>query len=866
MMCTSVENASIILISDDEEDCTRNKSGYESSLILMETEDVPLKECLLSPSKLDEDLVVTFSRPPELLPHARFDCPKHPFTATDENEEPVSGNQLVCDQCFCYICDKLAAKCEKWQIVGVCHCNSHKKSDLWEGVRNETLLGHLAPFKVTLSEVDAHLRQAESMVGTFKEKLRAQMASLTAGDRPGDGVFYDCAPAYAYVSAFLSAAEQQDGRAAAIMRLAAAQEFFQLFYAKGICCSPLLSASTAAADKWTLVHRLLSSLQRQMVVDGFTPEFRKKLQDFYRNLNFPPELQHIKLSLDVRPWEDILLVSVLKGQNVSGVRTNRGKKDTLTEDIEVALFRVQRLLDQSRFRELSRYVRVVRTNQLSRFLPLKDRVPLFMCMEGDFAPALSVFFESSRYASHIDQHAFGMYLRVLDTATAPKLTVSRAGKIGVAGDEWRAIPGAAPLPRLQLVRFALKVHKCCPSVYMNSVFWTNLLKIVHVTRQAPAGLPAPTPAFLQDALRTARLIVEDESSDKLQVPQHFVSAFPDQAMLLLVIGALSSVILKPSMGPIIPLLCTFQKNMWALHWFWTGYWRNLSPGTKQHVAIKRVLCWELATRAELAGDHQSSVHVLWPAFKTWDPLLHVKDILPFLLCLEGQTGDALRMFLPEKGLAAVPTPQTFPAFLRLLASAMAPKMSVSSKGEGCANNDDGNGIKGDVPLSRPRLVHFALKVFQNYPACYSSSQCWISLLNVVSVTDSLQSIPEPSPKFMQEAVEFADSVLLSFSKGLFSDFEIPQHFLPRHQCQAMLLLVTKAFRQTVLNPALKPIVPILSCFQKSPWALRWFWKCLSQDGRHAAIMETIHRELHQTTGSNSISLQSVCHLLDPSGK
>ncbi|XP_077426524.1 uncharacterized protein LOC144054943 isoform X2 [Vanacampus margaritifer] len=866
MMCTAVDNGSIILISDDDEeekDYTRDKSSYESSLILMEMEDVPQKECILSPSKLDEDLVVTFSRPAELLPHARFDCPKHPFTATDEYEEPVPGNQLLCDQCFCYICDKLAAKCEKWQLGGVCHCNSHKKSNLWNDVRSDTLLGHLAPFKVTLSEVDSHLRQAESMVCSFKEELRLQMASLTARKCPGDGVFYDCTPAYEYVRSFLNTADRQDGRAAAIMRLAAAEEFFQLFYTRGICCSVLLSAS-ATTDKWMLVHRLLSSLQRQMVMDDFTPEFLKKLQDFYRNLNFPPELHHIKFSLDVRPWEDILLVSVLKGQNVDGVRTNRGKKDMLCEDIEVALFRVQRLLDQNRFRELSRYVRVVRTNQINRFLPLKDRAPLFMCMEGNFVPALSVFFESGRYASRIDQHTLWMYLRVLDTATAPKLTVSRAGKISVAGNKWCAIQGATPLPRLQLVRFALKVNKCCPNVYTNSVFWSNLLKIVHVTHQAPGGLPAPTPAFLQEALHTVRLILKDKSSDKLQVPQHFVSAFPDQAMLLLVIGALSPVILQPCMSPIIPLLCTFEKNVWALHWFWTGYWSDMLPGKEQNVAIKRMLYWELEKRA--ASDEQSSVHVVWPAIRNWDPLLHLKDLLPFLLCLEGQMGDALRMFFPEKGLAAVPTPQTFPLFLRLLASTVAPRTSGCRKRELCAHNDDGDHIKGDVTLSRPQLVHFALKVFQNYPACYSSSQCWISLLNVVNVTDSLESIPEPSPDIMQEAVKFVDSVLLSFSKGLIPDFEIPQHFLPWHLYQAMLLLVTKALRQIILHPALKPIIPILSCFEKSLWALHWFWKYLSKDGCHAALMETIHQELRQTTGSGSVSLKSISHLLAPSSK
>jgi len=60
----------------------------------------------------------------------------------------------------------VCVQCKMWSYGGVCHCNSHKRSDFWNNLRNGLLLGGLKTFNLTVSEIDSHLRLAGTCAHT----------------------------------------------------------------------------------------------------------------------------------------------------------------------------------------------------------------------------------------------------------------------------------------------------------------------------------------------------------------------------------------------------------------------------------------------------------------------------------------------------------------------------------------------------------------------------------------------------------------------------------------------------------------------------------------------------------------------------
>ncbi|KAK2533630.1 hypothetical protein Q9233_004844 [Columba guinea] len=315
------EEQSVILISDDE---AENTLG--SSVLVVD----PLEKSALEEEKSEEvvdeecELMVTFCKQANVMPHARYDCTIHLFERTEcDTCSPLGKNADICDQCYCYICDKLAAECQNWTTSSLCHCNAHNKSKFWKDQRDFALAGVLVMFNLELTDIDADLRHGGSLLIKFIQELSVEYNKYLVGEKipptqheciclpklpagqcnicrsRNTEVVYKYSGVFALVTRFLNQAEQESPKAAAVMYLGAAKEI--------------------------ALHK-------------------------------DPAL------LNVVPWDDMLLTTVLKGQNITGQRTQKGRKMRLWEAFPVIEARVKKLVDKENYKEVVRYLRAVKCN------------------------------------------------------------------------------------------------------------------------------------------------------------------------------------------------------------------------------------------------------------------------------------------------------------------------------------------------------------------------------------------------------------------------------------------------------------------------------------------------------------------------
>lgn len=118
-------------------------------------------------------------------------------------------------------------QCAVWCHSGVCHCNSHKRSDFWSHLRNGVLLRGLQSFNLTLSEIDAHLRHAGSLSDTC-----GHTHSCWISDD-----FINSLPSHFFSSSRHDAAELQTRARCAVLFLPKGET------SRGIWCEPTKPAS-----------------------------------------------------------------------------------------------------------------------------------------------------------------------------------------------------------------------------------------------------------------------------------------------------------------------------------------------------------------------------------------------------------------------------------------------------------------------------------------------------------------------------------------------------------------------------------------------------------------------------------------------
>ncbi|KAG7315568.1 hypothetical protein KOW79_020434 [Hemibagrus wyckioides] len=560
----------IIVLSDDEDTGGDHTGALDNSSILIVEDSDERKDMSSEPSvTVDDDVTITFSRKANVLPHARYDCTVS-FSFTDSNiSEAESSNAAYCEQCFCYICDHLASQCKFWTVPGFCHCNAHKRSVYWKSLRDKRIMGYLHELKFNFNpaDMDSDLRRAETSLQEFARNLALKYAT-----------FFMAMGNLTQQSACACLCHSTNRRAAD---------------------SSLANGSAAGCGRCYVEHQkfvlyeAMSIVQVLLVDADFPASFNKQLQDFFQILPLPPDFRKFRNSLNILSWDDPLLSAVLKGQNVTGVRHVKGRRpESLDEALVVVRTRVLKLQQQNRYRELARYLRVVKSDNAAKLQMMRDWVPLYLCKVGDYARAadslLSPMYGSLCPASRLSPAQFGAYLKIFLSGHAPTgiphpppvefspyaQNVPMVQMDPLLSSTWSLIEGGSNLLKSQeVLKFALRVLSCNAAVFTHAESWTKVLKLANQSSSSPDGscLPEPDYSFLMRTRDIASgILCELHRTSRIQIPKNFQQGYPDQALLLLVTQALAERLLHSQLKPILTVLLTFKSNPWAMRWLFSS--------------------------------------------------------------------------------------------------------------------------------------------------------------------------------------------------------------------------------------------------------------------------------------------------------
>ncbi|XP_062999499.1 uncharacterized protein LOC134410259 [Elgaria multicarinata webbii] len=591
---------SVILITED-----KDENPVESSVVLIESsEEFPLEKKNMDEIVDDEcEVIVTFCKRAKVMPHARYDCMTHPFERAEcETSCPLGRNTEMCGQCYCYICDKLAAECKDWVTPSLCHCNAHNKSKYWKDQWHFALTGGLAMFNLELSEIDVDIQHGGVLLQKFIHDISMEYNKYLSGERipsdyhkcychrklgPGQCddcglrqmcVIYRYTPVFDLVTTHLNQAENEKPKAEVIVLLGAAKEIMlhkdPFTYSQTF--DPLGSVNQAVP---CLMVRITRRLQRLLVLNEFPKPLYDKFIGFYQSIPLPVHCSTFSNSLNFMTWHHSLLTSVLKGQNVTGRRTQKGKKEYLCEIFPVIEARIERMENRQEYKELIRYLKVVKCSDSKWMQKQRDKIPLYMCRSGDFVGAtqalFNVFSKSSCTACRLSPSQFEGYLKMFRTGQAP------LGRSLEVPAQWSPVapPSSSlgePLKLPVLLKQTFRLLHTNMSLFKNPKCWTSVIKtfsshpvLGNDGRLTAITLKEPPQEFQQMVFRESCYILEELVakvrtnvflSDVFRLDLHL------EAGLIFAVTALRQMVLQEyrSLGSFLDIILAFRNNFWAL--------------------------------------------------------------------------------------------------------------------------------------------------------------------------------------------------------------------------------------------------------------------------------------------------------------
>ncbi|XP_039934988.1 uncharacterized protein LOC120759614 [Hirundo rustica] len=612
------EEETVILISDDDDgevqcpddggdevqcpddDDDDDESTQGSSVVFVEPQEKSPLEEPRSEEMVDEegDLVVTYCKQANVMPHARHDCTTHPFERTESDIcSPLGKNADICDQCYCYICDKLAAECQLWTVPSLCHCNAHNKSNFWKAQRSFALAGVLATFNLELLELDAELRHGGDLLEKFIKDLSVAYNKYLGGERmcppghecccepklpPGQcdvcssqkmEVVYKYSDVFELVTRFLNQAEQESPKAAAIMLLGAAKQIAlhkdpaMLRNYQNVGHTDSLRIAVPF-----LFQRITVRLQRMLVLCDFPKILNQKFIEFFQSISLPCHCYAFSNSLNVLPWDHVLLTTVLKGQNITGQRRQKGRKMYLWEAFPVVEARVEKLLGKKKYKEVVRYLRAVKCNENQRLRDLRDLIPFYLCKTGHFLDAAhSLLFPVNSLACcsacRITPCQFSVYLKIFRTGCVP------SGNDVLETGSW--VTAGSPLRISVLIKQALKLLYNSEVLYRNAKCWSSFIMILASScslekrgNVVPLSLEEPPLDFQENVLTATGNFLEDlKSGVNVSLPSSIFSGqLHQEASLILAVQAVQQMLCYdlPHLASFLEIILAFGKNFWAL--------------------------------------------------------------------------------------------------------------------------------------------------------------------------------------------------------------------------------------------------------------------------------------------------------------